>query len=228
MPFPVAHLRVADLAVRALKLNDEQTAALLLGSLAPDGVHYRAGLVGASQLDIGAAKKHSHLCPQSDERWGQVTDNEGWVAEVKRFYQGQRHCMLSVGYAVHVLTDIYNNMTLWKDFCVNHPSEAAKGYKSDYYHEMGAADLQLYQEAETKRLLSLLAQTTSQSIPNRVTAEEIAAIRDGILMECDTVYTSYVNRPPADTSANCFVTFKQIKNFVEAAAVFALQHLAVL
>jgi hypothetical protein len=61
MSFPVTHLRAADIVARSLHLSDGDAALLLLGSHAPDGVHYRKGLLGAAMADIGAIKKVSHL-----------------------------------------------------------------------------------------------------------------------------------------------------------------------
>jgi hypothetical protein len=226
MPFPIVHLRAADIAARALHLSESDTALFFLGSLAPDGVHYREGLVGASQRDIGAEKKNTHLCPPGDELWGQVTDNGGWLGEIKRIIPP--HDSFAAGYAAHVLTDVYNNLTLWKNLCENHPDEAAKAYGSNYYKELGALDLQLYQEPETEGILYLLSQAEARGFPGRVTAREAEAIRSSILHGGNAPYTGYINQPPADTSANRFVTFTQIKTFIEEAAAFALQHLPVL
>jgi hypothetical protein len=228
MSFPITHLRVADIVTQKLSLSDEQTALLLLGSLAPDGVHYRPGLVGASKFEIGETKKISHLCPKSDEPWGQITDNIGWMAEVDRLCPNHLPDFLVLGYTVHVLTDIYNNMTIWKDFSTLHPGEAVKGYKNDYTRDMAALDLQLYQEPETGRIIKLLPLAEARDFPGWVSATEIDAIRNSILYEGNSTYTSYVNRPAADTSGNRFVTYAQIKGFITEATAFALKHLPVL
>ncbi|MCL2604623.1 MAG: hypothetical protein FWD90_09105 [Defluviitaleaceae bacterium] len=234
MPFPVVHLRVAEKIARALCLSDGETASFLLGSLAPDGVHYRAGLEGAPQHVIGAEKKHTHLCHESSEPWGKITDNDGWLVEINRVWssipKGANHLTdpFVAGYVVHVLTDVYNNLTLWKNFCAGYPEEAENVYTSDYYREMGALDLQLYQEPETERVIRLLPQAETRGFDGRIAAEEAEAIRASILYESGGIYTRYKNQPPADTSRNRFITFAQIKGFIENAAAFALQHLPVL
>lgn len=263
MPFPVTHLRVADRVAREIGLNEDDTAALLLGALAPDGVHYRAGFSGASQRDIGAAKKASHLCPPGDEPWGQVSDNDGWLTEVKKFLLVEQaipaygkktgkdlsginlsgkniskessdidlsgkntgNDFLSLGYAVHVLTDLYNNMTLWKNFRTNHPEEAAKGYASAYYREIPELDLELYQQEKMTHILQLLPRAVPRDFPGRVTAEEIAAIRAGIFAEESAYLSTYVGKPPADTSANRLVTSAMMREFVEGAVAFVLDTL---
>ena len=221
MSFPITHLRVADIVAQSLKLDDEQGADLLLGSLAPDGVHYRAGLHGDAMHDIGAMKKISHLCPVSEERWGQVTDNENWLAEVKQFLHKETD-YLAIGYAVHVLTDLFNNMTLWHNFRTHYPDEAAKGYASVYYRELPLLDLELYQQKETRRILRLLPLAVPRDFPGRVNAEEIAAIRASIFAKKSGSYQAYVNQPPADTSGNRLITSGMMRDFVDSAVAFVL------
>jgi len=227
MSFPITHLRVADLVALKLNLPDPDAATFLLGALAPDGVHYRPGLVGASQPNIGATKKASHLCPPGDEPWGQVTDNAGWVAEVQSFLRQHPGDLLAAGYAVHVLTDIYTNISIWIDFRKNFPEEAAKGYKSEYYREMADIDLFFYQEAASERMLRLLPTATARDFPGRVTAEEIHAIRDSLFAEYNETYTTYLNQPPADPVGNKIVTLAQMQRFLEEAAVFSLARIYV-
>jgi hypothetical protein len=221
-------LRVADLAALSLNLSDEETALFLLGSLAPDGVHFREGLFGAAMDKIGAIKKTSHLCPVSDEKWGWVTDNNGWIAEVIRFRQNHPNDPLALGYAVHVLTDIYNNMTLWVSYRAGFQDEAAKGYAGGYYNELASIDLKLYQEPETERILRLLAAAAARDFPGLVAATEIHAIRDGLFKESNGPYNTYANRPPAGVSDHRFITFEQIKTFINDAAAFALSNLFML
>jgi hypothetical protein len=225
MPFPVTHLRVADDVSRFLLLDDERAAAVLLGSLAPDGVHYRAGLAGAAMNEIGAIKKMSHLCPVSDERWGQVTDNEGWLAEVKRLMPTlyrDKNDDLAMGYVIHVLTDLYCNLTIWKDYRANYPEEAAKGYASTYYREIPLLDLELYQQKEMGRILQLLPLAAARDFPGRVSAAEIDAIRGSIFAEKNAHYSVYVGQPTADTSGNRIVTSAMMGEFVRGAVGFVL------
>jgi hypothetical protein len=234
MPFPVVHLRVAGIIAQKLRLSDGDASLFLLGSLAPDGVHYREGLVGAAFNDIGAVKKTSHLCPVSDERWGEVTDHDGWLAEVNRFYPIPRegadapHDFLALGYAVHVLTDMYNNMTLWVRYRTRFPEEAAKGYNSGYHRDLAAIDLHLYQEREARRILRLLPMAKPRDFLGRVTADEINAIRRSLYNEDTGAYNGYVNRPPADTAANRFITLGQVRDFIGEATEFARSRLSVL
>ena len=226
MSFPITHLCVADLVALKLNLSDAEAAVFLLGALAHDGVHYRPGLIGASQPHIGATKKASHLCPPGDEPWGQVTDNVGWVAEVQAFLRQHPGDLMAAGYAVHVLTDIYTNISIWIDFRKNFPEEAAKGYRSEYYNEMAKIDLFFYQEKASERIIRLLPTATARDFPKRVTAEEIHAIRDSLFAEHNETYSTYANQPPSDPGGNKIVTLAQMERFLEAAAVFSLERIA--
>ncbi|MCL2499771.1 MAG: hypothetical protein FWE90_05485 [Defluviitaleaceae bacterium] len=228
MSFPIVHLRAADIVACELNLSDKDAASFLLGNLAPDGIHYRTGLAGASHRDIGEEKKITHLCPPTGELWGRITDNDRWLAEIKKVSLDCPNDYFALGYIMHVLTDVYNNLTLWKDFRENHPKEAANVYGSNYYREMGALDLQLYQETESERILRLLPLAEARAFPERVTAEEVNAIRDSILFKNDTAYTQYEGQPPADTSRNRYVTAARIREFIDKASGFALLYLPML
>ena len=206
MAFPITHLLVAD----ALLGNrpDQDAPQFLLGALAPDAVHYRRGLAGAAMKNIGPAKKVTHLCPVSDEPWGAVTDNGGWVQNVKAWLQNN-HGPLAEGYAIHVLTDIRNNMTLWERFRTMHPEEAAKGYGSDYYRDLQDIDLRLYLSyVKGKKIEKLLAMAKPCDIPGLVSAGELCAIRDNIL------YENYKDRTPDAAHEYRFVTYGEALVFV--------------
>ena len=223
MSFPITHLRVADLVAQRMQLDNTQTAALLLGALAPDGVHYRARFAKATQSGIGAAKKLSHLCPPGNERWGQVTDNVGWVAEATRIHRGWQHDgadYLAMGYIVHVLTDIYNNKTIWHNFRTQYPLEAMKGYAGDYYTEVAALDIALYHEAETERIMRLLPQAEVRDFAGRVAANEIDAVRAGLYAQQNRNLTVYVGSSVPDVSAHTFVTQHQMERFITDATDF--------
>ena len=214
MAFPLTHLLVAEELLSRRPRSDSDAALFLLGSIAPDGVHYRKDFVGAEQHNIGPSKKITHLCPVSDERWGAVTDNEGWVRCVQDFAKAHTG-PLAEGYAVHALTDIYNNMTLWKRFSTQHPDEAAKGYKSAYYSDLRDIDLRLYRtHAKVARIEALLAQAQASDMPGLVSAAEISAIRDNIL------YEYFEGHWPVDGYEYRFVSYDETLEFIQGTADF--------
>ncbi|MCL2200150.1 MAG: hypothetical protein FWB80_14655, partial [Defluviitaleaceae bacterium] len=143
MPFPLTHMCVAWRILEKNPLPQKEAAQFMLGAISPDAIHYRAEYQGAEMKNIGPAKKTTHLCPVSEEKWGQVTDNVGWEKIIRDFSRAHRGDPFAQGYASHTLTDLHNNSTLWKTFITNHPTEAAKGYASDYYKDLKAIDTRL-------------------------------------------------------------------------------------
>jgi hypothetical protein len=193
----------------------------MLGSLAPDAIHYREGFVGAAMGDIGAAKKITHLCPVSPEKWGQVTDNEGWIECTRQFLRQNPNDPLAQGYATHILTDIHNNRTIWEKYRTNHPEEAAKGYKSEYYTDLRHIDTALYQEFPAiRQIMTLLSLSRAKDIPNLVTAQEIDAISQNIQHE------QYKNTPETSPPHNYkFVSYQDTIEFIDSAAKFCVSEL---
>jgi len=213
MAFPLTHLLVAE---RVLE-KCPSTELFVLGSIAPDAIHYRKTLQEASQFGIGPMKKITHLCPISDEKWGFITDNEGWI-ECVRLFLRQNNGPLATGYAVHVLTDIFNNKSIWRDFCNNYPQEAAKGYKSDYYRDMRNVDLRLYHEHfKNNHIREMLQRAAPQDIPGLIFKCELEAIQNNLLN------VQYVNAPEDVCTDDCFyVTYEQTLKFIDDAAEFCI------
>ena len=217
MAFPLTHLCVAYKILEQLPITDP--AQFILGSIAPDAVHFRGEFLDATMGNIGATKKVTHLCPISDEKWGQVTDNDGWVDCVKAFLKAHPGDAFATGYAVHVLTDIYNNISLWREFITKHPEEAAKGYASDYYRDLRNIDLRICNEFfKGGDLRLLLSNAVPQEIPGLVKAEELARIQHNLL------HVQYADAPENVDTGRCFyVTYKQTLQFIQDAADFCVR-----
>ena len=216
MAFPLTHLLIADYLLKHTKLVSNDSA-FLLGSIAPDAVHYRVGFQGAAMANIGASKKISHLCPISDERWGQVTDNTGWEKCVVDFLHAHPNDPFCAGYATHVLTDIFNNIGIWSRFRTKYPDEAAKGYASDYYRDLNNIDIQLYHRLyRSSGIESRLADAIARDVPGLVTAEEIYAIRDNLLHDYYKDATVLPQEAPYT-----FVTYDEVIQFIKDAAEYS-------
>ncbi|MCL2361665.1 MAG: hypothetical protein FWC73_07625 [Defluviitaleaceae bacterium] len=214
MAFPLTHLLVADELLTRNPRPEADAAQVLLGSLAPDAVHYRKE-IPADMGGIGPIKKISHLCPVSDEPWGKVTDNDGWVEHVRAFV-GNYPSPLAEGYAIHCLTDLYNNMTLWRNFRAWHPVEASKGYKSGYYQDLRNIDFRLYRTLtpQVNRIWHLLAMAEAHDMPRLVTADEIRAINENILY---VQYGPVLHKPSEKYS---YVTYEKTIRFIQKSADF--------
>ena len=214
MAFPLTHLCVAEKLIINFDLPEQELAQFALGCIAPDAIHYRKEYLGANMLDtksqIGFAKKNTHLCPESEERWGFVTDNTGWENVIKKFVQKHPNNFFALGYAVHALTDIYNNMSIWSEFRTNHPEEALKGYTSDYYVEMRNIDLTIYHKHFKD---SYVRELLIKSIPcehfSLVTAEEVEAIKNNLL------YKAYKDAPPPKEMNYIFVSYGRVIKYID-------------
>jgi len=216
MAFPLTHLIVADLILKKLPFEHSE---FLLGSIAPDAVHYRAEFHGAAMANIGAAKKITHLCPVSDERWGQVTDNIGWEECVREFLRKNPNDAFLAGYAVHALTDIFNNTGIWNDFRTKYPEEAAKGYSSDYYKDMRTIDTQLYHQVYKSSGVDMkLNAAEARGIDGLVYAGEVAAIRESLVRQYDGV-GDVIN------ATYSFVSYDDVMGFIDGAAEYCVDFL---
>jgi len=211
MAFPITHLLVADELLARCPRPGADGAQFMLGALAPDAVHYREGFEGAAMKNIGNAKKVTHLCPVNDEPWGSVTLNDDWIQRVKVWTKNSTGPMAE-GYAVHVLTDIHNNLTLWERFRTQYPTEAAKGYASDYYRDLQEIDIRLYlSHVKDTRIEMLLRCARPYDMPGLVSAGEIGTIRDNILCE------NYKGRTPVDGYKYAFVSYDEMLVFIDEA-----------
>ena len=219
MAFPFTHLCVAWRILEKNPLPEAEAAQFLLGSVAPDAVHYRAGFSGAKMKGIGAAKKVTHLCPVSDELWGQVTDNAGWGEIVKDFIRVHPGDAFAAGYAAHVLTDSHNNQTIWDKFRTNFPEEAAKGYDIEYYADLQEIHTRLYLEfPATAQIMDLLAKAVPAGLPGLVSAEEVHALQQNLLHEAFKDAA-----PPATPRRYHFVTYEDTLKFIETATEFCME-----
>ena len=221
MAFPLTHLLVAQNLIETFQLPSMDSGLFLLGSVAPDGVHYRKGFVGAEMGNIGAQKKASHLCPISSEKWGQVTDNKGWEECVKFFLRENKNDSLCLGYAVHILTDICNNTGIWQNFRTKHPEEAAKGYASDYYRDLRNIDIQLYFRLyKPSGIETALKNAVAKNLPELVIAEEIHAIRDNLL------YDQYNSVTMPTEKSYGYLTYDEVLQFINEAAAYCAKVLS--
>jgi hypothetical protein len=214
MAFPLTHLCVAQKILEMREISSPEQ--FMLGSIAPDAVHYRAEFTGAAMSNIGPTKKITHLCPVSDERWGQVTDNDGWVECVREFLRAHPNNTFAQGYAVHVLTDIQNNLTLWNNFRTNHPEEAAKGYKSDYYEDLRKIDTLLYLEyPNVNEILDTLSRAKPEGIDDIIFPTEVQAIQQNLLHE------HFANAKKTSHKFH-FVTWEDTLDYIHTAAEFCV------
>lgn len=217
MPFPLTHLCVARRVLDMHPMTEDQARQFMLGTIAPDAIHYRKSYENAQMSNIGPAKKITHLCPVSEERWGQVTDNDGWAECVKGFLREHGGDPFCAGYGVHVLTDIFNNSTLWLNFRTKNPEEAAKGYQSVYYRDLHNIDLRIYHEmVKTSDIPEMLERAEPVDVPGLVSRDEIHAIKNNLL------HIAYKDAPPAPDGGYSIIGFEEVADFIQTAADYSM------
>ena len=222
MAFPFTHLCVGYELLRANTMSEEDGALFLLGNIAPDAIHFREPFIGSDMKHIGPAKKVTHLCPVNNEVWGSVTDNEGWIQQVRSFLDECPIDPLRLGYASHVLTDILNNMTLWNSFRTKFPEEAAKGYTSDYYTDMGEIHIRLYSKMPyTEDIMGLLKKSNVTSDIYRK-GELLVSVSEMERIKHNLAYENFKNAEK-DITPNynySFVTFDDMLEYIEDTVKF--------
>ena len=213
MPFIMTHLIIAKHLSDIYADQIKDIPQFYLGSAAPDAVHNRANY----RSDY---KKTSHLCV-GEERWGYVTNNDEWEANIiafmtNRIKSADRDFIL--GYCAHTLADLYNNVHSWTPFRLKYPDEAAKGYDNLHHRESDLVDIELgltYPGREDFR--RLLMASHSVDLPDIVFAEEIEKQKDLIL------YNWYADKKRPDVSRNMHVTCENMNELIKDATAYIVR-----
>lgn len=134
MPLPMVHIAVAREV--ALHLNWTASGAYCLGSISPDAVHMRTPYERQFKAD-------SHLC---EEKSGSFS-KDVWCANALSAYKKCGTDDFGRGYIVHVLTDIFWNVTLEKQIRDRWTADPAPVQERGpaYYNDTDILDIMLYQ-----------------------------------------------------------------------------------
>ena len=177
MPFPMIHLHIAN---NIATLNPEYIKSppqFFLGTLAPDSVHFREEFIAND-------KKVTHLCV-SDENWGEITNNDEWIDNVMSFlreHKNSENACFALGYAVHILADIYGNINIWTPFRLKMNLQMANYYGGEHHKRQAAVDFKLANEFEQKKeIWNLLEKSEVLTILGIVFAEDIEKQKRHIL-----------------------------------------------
>lgn len=198
MPFPMVHLNIARNVLSAAS-GILEPSQFLLGSIAPDSVHFRPDYQGVM-------KKASHLC----------VGNEEWAENVLRFAELNRRSPNTdfvLGYCAHVLADIKHNIEMWTPYRLAHQEQLDRGLGSDLHKEAAEVDLELYLTCQDRpELWALLSRSESIDIPGMVRSADIDMAKSHLL------WSQYADRKQVDLSSNKFVTVKRMTGFVAEAS----------
>ena len=131
MPFLMTHLYAAKKLYDLKCIDINSLPQFYLGVAAPDAVHNRVDYTSEY-------KKESHLCV-GDGAWGMLTNDDEWSDNVLNFLNTHENTDFLMGYCIHILTDIYNNMTVWGSFRQKYQGQ----YGGLYHQESTAVDIEL-------------------------------------------------------------------------------------
>ncbi len=164
MPLPMVHLAVA-IRVQE-KFGWWLDGEYLLGNLAPDAIHMRAG---SGRSDKDATHFHVGTLPEKDA-----------FAAISRLLQkeypgSQIIPSFRTGYALHLLTDHFWTHGNVATFIENLPKTMAESEKRAlYYRETDQVDCNLYRQMPWRQSVwELLATTVARDFDDLLTAQEI-------------------------------------------------------
>lgn len=207
MSYPMVHLKIA---YGLLARNDggqiECPGDFLLGSVAPDAVHFH------DKYDV-SLKERSHIW-KFGPRWGITLDSEGWWDAIRKFWRENRDVKnrdFMAGYCTHLLTDWMNDRCVWAPF----REKMMQGAERDevyglYAKEAKGIDLWLYQnDKETQEIWQLLEQGQVCRVEGCIMEEDLARQKQFLL------YEEFIGKEAVDVSGYRFCTKEVMEEFVE-------------
>lgn len=207
MSYPMVHLKVAyGLLLRYGDGWIERPGDFLLGSVAPDAVHFHDGY----QVSL---KEKSHLW-EFGPHWGITLDSEGWLEAIRKFWkenQSVGNWDFMAGYCTHLLTDWENDRCIWTPF----REKMMQGADLDEVYGQYAAkaygiDQWLYQnDRESPEIWRLLEQGQICGVEGCILKEDLARQKQSLL------YEQFVGKAVADVSGYRFCTKEIMERFME-------------
>ncbi|MHB1153908.1 MAG: zinc dependent phospholipase C family protein [Eubacteriales bacterium] len=216
MPFQMTHLCIAKIISNNLSKYIDSLPQFYLGNIAPDAIHNRANY-------ISDYKKVSHLCVGS-ENWGMITNNNEWIDNILKFldkYKNSPDYSFILGYCSHILSDLYNNITVWMPFKQKCLTESDKEYGNLYHSESGKIEINLALTIADKDCFwDNLKRSKGIDLENIIFADEIEMHKTNIL------YLWFADKNIQDISGNKVVTYDGTLQFIKDASNFVLDNLA--
>ena len=179
MPLPMTHLSVANRLIEiGLQIKDE--SQFYLGAISPDAIHMRPNA-------DRAAKNVTHLIPEGKRviEWYD-TDEAECIKRIIEFVASNKSTTnpdFLMGYAVHILTDMYWTTWVYQKFVVEYQKSDAVYQKSAappqdqqkaYYEDTDIVDYIQYTIAPWREdVWQLLQNTEYSNFLNLLSADEI-------------------------------------------------------
>ncbi len=219
MSYPMVHLSAAWLILNETP-GIQAPADFLLGAVAPDAIHYRDAYNSDKKL-------YSHFgcdnIAEIREKWGYVTENEPWAERVWRAWKACKDLPVRDflhGYFVHILTDIYNNKTVWTPFRISQGGAFDRAIYNQYGDECRNVDYLLYRRRPAReRIWALLRDAQAYGVGDHIAKTEVERLRESILHE------RFREQKTPDVSGNRYFRWEDVGDFVRKAADFAMESL---
>ncbi len=204
----ITHMVIASRLIEKLGL-DEGKEQLILGSVAPDSVHFSD--------DYLPKKVHSHLFENCGP-WGDTQDYDNWIENIKSFWKkyvvnesDQANKMFFLGIVIHCLTDYWNDLLIWRALQKKMiPPMSYDSFKEGYYPESFRIDRWLYQNIENADvLMKLLSDSREMDFEDYLRAVEISKMKDHL------INVQYNLPDPIDVSGHKYYSAKMMHKFIE-------------
>jgi hypothetical protein len=185
-----------------------------LGVLSPDSVHFRS--------DFKPNDKNTSHLTAGDERWGETTKTDEWLANVLSFlsrYENTDNWDFAFGYAVHILVDLCNNIHVFMGLRLQGKVDMDSYYDGTFHREQAAIDLLLAREFPYKdEIWALLEKAEPLTIPGIVYADDVEKIKENIL------HIQYADMS-SEVTGNEIFTYDDSKALIEKAVAFTAEKL---
>jgi hypothetical protein len=203
----------AEILRKTDKIRDP--AGFVLGSIAPDSAHHQDGYTPA-------LKKITHLL-NSTEEWGKVTGNGKWTADVLSYLSDNRELVdrdFLLGYCIHILSDIRNNILNWTPFTGAHPDHATGPVGKQYHQEQLDVDSELHQKQGDKLLVwDLLRQSRERGLPGVIDQGSVGKMKQHILN------IQYATKRNASRATRELVSYEATLAFITGESEFVFQQI---
>lgn len=205
MAYSMVHMEVAYRLLAKWEWI-ENPGDFLVGAVAPDAVHFCKNY----QIQM---KEKSHIW-DCGPRWGITEDSNKWESNVMRFWEknkGADNRDFIAGYCVHILTDIQNDIKIWRPFRqMNTVGMTVEEVYYIYGKEARESDQWLYQTSlHSEHIMELLAGGRAYSIADCIGQGEINKLIQYMLTE------EYVKKEIYDISGFRYCNDKVILGFIE-------------
>ncbi|MCR4903273.1 MAG: zinc dependent phospholipase C family protein [Butyrivibrio sp.] len=208
MSFQMTHMEIAYRVADRYNLR-KGIAEFILGSVAPDSVHFRE--------DFAIEQKvHSHLFEECGP-WGDTQDYDRWLYNIDEFWKLKgfnekdiNKKMFLLGICVHCKTDYYNDTIIWRGLQRKHiPPMTLEKFKEEYYPEARLIDKWLYQNSKyTKEICKLLETSRVYDFEDYIFAGDQEALKKHLL-------NVQYNVPAVDPEGYKYYTKEKILDFVD-------------